>query len=39
MKGCERILDIARELGLDRIGTHERLAFAGPVIEVEASDT
>jgi hypothetical protein len=32
----ERIMDIARELGLDRVGGHERLAFAGPVIEVEA---
>jgi hypothetical protein len=32
MKGRERILNIAKALGLDRIGAHERLAFAGPVI-------
>ena len=30
----ERILDIAKELGLDRIIASERLAFTGPVIEV-----
>jgi hypothetical protein len=32
----ERILDIAKELGLDRIIASERLAFAGPTIDVEA---
>ena len=32
----ERIMGIAKELGLDRINIGERLAFAGPVIEVEA---
>jgi hypothetical protein len=35
----ERIMAIARELGLDRIGAHERLASAAPVIEVKANDT
>jgi hypothetical protein len=35
----ERIMDIAKQLGLDRIGASERLAFTGPAIEVEASDT
>jgi hypothetical protein len=32
-------MGIARELGLDRINTSERLAFSGPTIEVEVSDT
>jgi hypothetical protein len=32
-------MGIAKELGLDRISARERLAFDGPTIEVEASDT
>ena len=36
MKGRERILGIATELGLDRISASERLAFAGPAIDVDA---
>ena len=35
----ERIMSIAKELGLDRLGAHERLALSAPVIEVEAGDT
>jgi hypothetical protein len=31
----ERILGIAKELGLDRISARERLAFTGPTIEVD----
>jgi hypothetical protein len=30
----ERIMGIAKELGLDRISANERIAFTGPVIEV-----
>jgi phage terminase small subunit len=30
----ERIFEIAKELGLDRISADQRLAFTGPVIEV-----
>ena len=35
MKGRERIIDIARELGLDRISATERLV-SGPTIDVDA---
>jgi hypothetical protein len=38
MKGRERIMGIARELGLDRISASERLAFTGPVIEAQDDD-
>jgi hypothetical protein len=31
----ERIMDIAKELGLHRISASERLALSGPAIEVE----
>jgi hypothetical protein len=31
----ERMFEIAKQLGLDRVGVSERLAISGPVIEVE----
>ena len=32
----ERIMDIAKELGLDRIRASERIAFTGPTIDSTA---
>lgn len=32
----ERMLGLAKQLGLDRISAKERLEFAGPVLDVEA---
>jgi phage terminase small subunit len=34
----DRLIGIAKELGLDRIWASERLAFAGPTIDVETND-
>lgn len=35
----ERVLGIARQLGLDRISASERLGFSGPAIEASHDDT